>query len=51
MITLDVEQNSEEWLYARLGIPTASEFGRILTDVLGMSEAQITDLRENGVIS
>ena len=31
MITLDVEQNSEEWLYARLGIPTASEFGRILT--------------------
>lgn len=31
MITLDVEQGSPEWLAARLGIPTASSFDRILT--------------------
>lgn len=31
MITLDIEQGSEEWHKARLGIPTASQFGRILT--------------------
>ena len=27
----EMEQGSEEWLSARLGIPTASEFGKILT--------------------
>lgn len=32
MIRHPAEQNSEAWLYARAGIPTASEFGRILTD-------------------
>jgi hypothetical protein len=31
MIRLDVEQGSAEWLAARLGIPTASQFHRILT--------------------
>lgn len=31
MKILDVIQGSEEWLLARLGIPTASEFDRILT--------------------
>lgn len=31
MIVLDVEQGSEEWQAARLGIPTASCFDRILT--------------------
>jgi hypothetical protein len=31
MITHDVEQGSPEWQQLRLGIPTASEFGRILT--------------------
>lgn len=31
MIRLDVEQGSPEWLQARLGIPTASCFDRIIT--------------------
>lgn len=31
MKTLDVEQGSPEWHFARLGIPTASQFDRILT--------------------
>lgn len=31
MIVLDVEQGSKEWLAARRGIPTASEFKRIIT--------------------
>lgn len=31
MITLDVQQGSQEWVAARLGIPTASRFDSILT--------------------
>ena len=31
MIALDVEQGSRAWIEARLGIPTASEFSRIVT--------------------
>lgn len=31
MKILDVEQGSEAWLLARLGIPTASEFRRLIT--------------------
>lgn len=31
MIVLDVKQGSQEWINARLGIPTASRFGNILT--------------------
>ena len=31
MIVLDVEQGSRAWVEARLGIPTASEFSRIVT--------------------
>lgn len=31
MIVHDVEQGSEEWLALRLGIPTTSQFGKILT--------------------
>lgn len=31
MITLDVEQNSQEWFNARAGRPTASCFDQILT--------------------
>lgn len=31
MIVLDCKQGSPEWHFARLGIPTASQFGRILT--------------------
>lgn len=30
MITLEVEQGTPEWLQARLGIPTASQFSRIM---------------------
>ena len=32
MIILDVEQGSDEWLEARLGLPTASEMHCLLTD-------------------
>lgn len=31
MILLDVKQGSPEWHFARLGIPTASQFGRIIS--------------------
>lgn len=31
MLTYDVEQGSDEWFEARLGIPTASEFDKIIT--------------------
>ena len=31
MKILDCEQGSAEWIHARLGIPTASQFGRIVT--------------------
>lgn len=31
MIALDVQQGTEEWLSARCGIPTASEFDKIIT--------------------
>ena len=31
MIVLPVEQGSPEWLYARLGLPSCSQFDRILT--------------------
>ena len=31
MIILDCDQNSEEWFEARLGIPTASNFDKIVT--------------------
>lgn len=40
MIRLDVEQGSAAWIQARLGIPTASQFHRILTPkTLRVSEA------------
>jgi hypothetical protein len=35
MKIIDVEQGTEAWLKARLGIPTASEFHRIITAVKG----------------
>jgi hypothetical protein len=31
MIRLDIEQRSPEWIAARIGLPTASQFHRILT--------------------
>ena len=38
MIILDCEQGSAEWIAARLGIPTASQFSRIVTPT-GMASA------------
>lgn len=32
MIQLDVAQGSSEWLHARIGLPTASQFSRLLTE-------------------
>lgn len=37
MIVLDLQQGSAEWVKARLGIPTASQFGRIITATGKMS--------------
>ena len=31
MIVLNCKQGSDEWIQARLGIPTASQFHRIIT--------------------
>lgn len=31
MVTLDIEQGTDEWLQARVGIPTASNFDKIVT--------------------
>ena len=31
MIILDCEQGSEEWFKARLGVPSASNFHRVIT--------------------
>jgi len=35
MIVIECEQNSEEWFNARLGIPTTSEFHRLVTPSKG----------------
>lgn len=40
MKIIDVEQGSEEWLECRRGIPTASNFGRILTPKTGKPSTQ-----------
>lgn len=40
MITLDCQQGSPEWLQARLGIPTASRFDRIITPKAGKPSTQ-----------
>ena len=39
MIILDVEQGTEEWLQARLGVPTASNYSKIITST-GKPSAQ-----------
>lgn len=39
MIRLDVEQGSAEWRMARLGIPTASQFDKIITPTGKMSKS------------
>lgn len=39
MIRLDVEQGSVQWLHARLGIPTASCFDKIITPKTGKPSA------------
>ena len=40
MIILDCEQGTQEWSEARLGIPTASEFSRIVTPTGKLSAAR-----------
>ena len=39
MIILDVEQGTEEWLQARLGVPTASNYSKVVTST-GKPSAQ-----------
>ena len=41
-LVIEVEQNTEEWERARLGIPTASDFSKILTGT-GKPSSQIDD--------
>lgn len=40
MIRLNVEQGTSEWAQARLGIPTASQFDRIITPKKGTPSSQ-----------
>ena len=46
LITLDCEQGSEEWLKARLGIPTATGFENIVTAMGKKSSGQIKYMAE-----
>ena len=46
LITLDCEQGSEEWLKARLGIPTATGFESIVTATGKKSSGQIKYMAE-----
>ena len=46
LMTLDCEQGSEEWLQARLGIPTATGFENIVTATGKKSSAQIKYMAE-----
>ena len=46
LITLDCEQGSEEWLQARLGIPTATGFENIVTATGKKSSSQIKYMAE-----
>ena len=43
---LNVEQGSREWIEARLGIPTASQFGRIVTATGRLSKQRETYMAE-----
>lgn len=49
MITLDVEQGTPEWFQGRLGIPTASNFDKLLTGTLKPS-AQSVDYMHKLVV-
>ena len=42
MLEIEVDQNSEDWHRARIGIPTASEFGKMLTGT-GKPSTQVDD--------
>ena len=46
LITLDCEQGSEEWLTARLGIPTATGIENIVTPTGKKSSSQIKYMSE-----
>lgn len=45
MIELDVEQGSPEWVAARLGIPTASQFHRLITPKTRKASSQSAGYR------
>jgi hypothetical protein len=46
MKIIDVEQGSSDWIKARLGIPTASRFDRILTPTGQLSKASVNYMYE-----
>mgnify|MGYP002740709099 CR=1 FL=1 len=46
LITLDCEQGSDAWRQARLGIPTASQYKRIMTNSGAASEQATAYLAE-----
>lgn len=46
MIIIDCQQNSPEWDKCRLGIPTASNFGKILTPTGKISDTRIKYMKE-----
>jgi putative phage-type endonuclease len=59
MIVLDIEQGTEEWQKARLGIPTASNFDKIVTTkgdlskqskkyLYTLASEQVTGVKEEG---
>lgn len=56
MITLDLEQRSQEWHQARLGIPTASNFDKIVTTKGELSKSaekymwQLAGERVSGIV-
>jgi putative phage-type endonuclease len=49
MIALDIPQRSAEWYEARLGIPTGSDFGRIMT--AGLKPSTQAEVYQNKLVA
>lgn len=49
MITLDLEQGTPEWHQARLGIPTASNFGKLIT--AGLKPSTQAEVYQNKLVA
>lgn len=49
MITLDLPQRTPAWFQARLGIPTASSFGKIITD--GLKPSAQAEVYQNQLVA